>query len=126
MPERFGMQFYRERLDLRSGGVFDFDAVSADKSITATISTSGASTAAGKNATGKILKLRSDMLFLLLAKAQKRVIVLTEKDMYDRCLKERDGGRVPPEIEFAHAPIPADLEKKLIVARAAASKEVSP
>jgi hypothetical protein len=74
---------------LSSGGVFDFDAVSADRSIVATISTSGTKTASGKHAVGKLLKLRADMLFLLLANAPRSLVVLTERDMYDLCLKER-------------------------------------
>jgi hypothetical protein len=60
MAAQFGTKFSRERLPLRSGGVFDFDAVSDDHSIVATISTSGAKTSGGKHAVGKILKLRSD------------------------------------------------------------------
>jgi hypothetical protein len=42
MPTKFGMGFYRERLKIRSGGVFDIDAVSGDKSIVAAISTAPA------------------------------------------------------------------------------------
>jgi len=106
MPAHFGRKFSRERLPLRSGGVFDFDAVSDDHSIVATISTSGAKTSGGKHAVGKILKLRSDMLFPTLVEAERRVIVLTEKDMLDQCNKEFAGGRVPEEIEFACAQIP--------------------
>ncbi|MGB9588163.1 MAG: hypothetical protein ACPL7O_08290 [Armatimonadota bacterium] len=68
MPEKFGCHFYRNRLSLTSGGVFDFDAVSQDRKIAACISTSGGKTARGKHAVGKLLKLRSEMLFLLLAK----------------------------------------------------------
>ena len=64
MASHFGMKFSRERLPIRSGGVFDFDAVSEDRSVVATISTSGSKTSGGKHAVGKILKLRSDMLFL--------------------------------------------------------------
>lgn len=70
MPTQFGTKFSRERLQLRSGGVFDFDAVSEDRSVVATISTSGSRTAGGKNAVGKLLKLRSDMLFLTMVKRQ--------------------------------------------------------
>ena len=126
MPEEFGTQFHRERISLISGGVFDFDAVSSDRTIAATISTSGAKTASGKSAVGKLLKVRSDMLFLLLAKVERRLVILTESDMYARCLKEREGGRVPQEIEFARAEIPADLQQRLVKARAASSNEVSP
>src|ERR1035438_5109568 len=94
MPEQFGMKFSRERLRLRSGGVFDFDAVSDDETIVATISTSGAKTSGGKYAVGKILKLRSDMLFLTMVEAKRRIVVLTERDMCDQCEKEVAGGQI--------------------------------
>jgi hypothetical protein len=123
MASEFGMKFSRERLHLRSVGVFDFDAVSEDLSIVATISTSGAKTSGGKHAVGKILKLRSDMLFLTMVEAKPRVIVLTERDMCDQCEKEAAGGRVPPEIEFVCAVIPEDLRAQLVAARLKASGE---
>jgi hypothetical protein len=123
MPSQFGVTFFRERLKIRSGGVFDFDAVSGDKRIVATISTSGAKTSGGKYATGKILKLRSDMLFLTMVDAKRRVVVLTEQDMYEQCQKEKAGGRVPPEIEFAFAPLPGKLNALLVAARQKASIE---
>jgi hypothetical protein len=123
MASHFGMKFSRERLSLRSGGVFDFDAVSEDHSIVATISTSGSKTAGGKHAVGKILKLRSDMLFLTMAEAKRRIVILTERDMCDQCEKEASGGRVPPEIEFECAIIPDELRVRLVAARLKASGE---
>ncbi|HEY1924875.1 MAG TPA: hypothetical protein VGG58_06460 [Candidatus Acidoferrum sp.] len=123
MLTHFGMKFSRERLPLRSGGVFDFDAVSDDRSIVATISTSGSKTSGGKHAVGKILKLRSDMLFLTMVKTSRRVMVLTERDMCDQCEKEAAGGRVPPEIEFVCAIIPDELRIRLVTARQTASIE---
>lgn len=126
MLATYGMKFRRERLKLRSGGKFDFDAVSDDDTIVATISTSASITTGGKHGVGKMMKLRSDMLFLLMAEAKRRLVVLTEQDMYAKCLAEVDGGRVPPEIEFALAEIPDELSTRLQKARAASSKEVSP
>jgi hypothetical protein len=123
MAEQLGMRFIRERLPLRSGGVFDFDAVSEDRSIVATISTSGSKTAGGKHAVGKILKLRSDMLFLTMVNAKRRLIVLTEQDMRHQCEKEATSGRVPPEIEFICATIPDELRARLLAARSKASAE---
>ncbi|HEV8440634.1 MAG TPA: hypothetical protein VGT40_21300 [Methylomirabilota bacterium] len=126
MPPKFGQQFFRERVRLTSGGVCDFDAVSADRRIVAAISTSGAVTARGKYAVGKMLKVRSDMYFLLLADAERRIVVLTERDMHNQCMKEASGGRVPPSIEFVHAEIPLELETLLRASRDSASGEVSP
>lgn len=123
MVSQFGMKFSRERLPLRSGGVFDFDAVSEDHSVVATISTSGSKTSGGKHAVGKILKLRADMLFLTMVEANRRFVVLTERDMYEQCKKEVAGGRVPPEIEFACAIIPEELRTRLVAARLKASGE---
>lgn len=126
MPSQFGQKFHRERVKLTSGGVFDFDAVSADESIIATISTSSSTTGSGKHAVGKLMKLRSDMLFLVLAAPKRALMVLTEEDMYKACLKERAGGRVPKEIEFFHAPLPDDLASRLIDAKKLSSAEVTP
>ena len=99
MPTVFGQPFYRERVQLTSGGVFDFDAVSADRTIIASISTSGSRTAPGKHATGKMMKLRSDILYLLMTNAARRLVILCEKDMYERCKREVGAGRLPKEIE---------------------------
>lgn len=123
MSAQFGSRFSRERVRLKSGGVFDFDAVSEDRSIVATISTSGAKTAKGKNAVGKMLKLRSDMLFLTLVEAKRRIVVLTERDMWEQCRKEFAAGRVPREIEFACAELPHELRERLIESREKASGE---
>src|SRR5579884_2438349 len=123
MEAQYSTKFSRERLRLRSGGFFDFDAVSQDGSIVATISTSGAKTSGGNYAVGKILKLRSDMLFLILVETKRRIIVLTERDMCDQCTKEFEAGRVPKEIEFVCAEIPDDLRARLIKGREKASQE---
>lgn len=123
MASQFGMKFSRERMVLRSGGVFDFDAVSDDRSIAAAISTSGSRTSTGRYAVGKMLKLRSDMLFLTMVEAKRRLIILTERDMCDQCEREAAGGRVPPEIEFACAKIPDELRARLFAGRLKASEE---
>lgn len=126
MPEQFGKSFFRSRLPLNSGGVFDFDAVSQDKTLAACISTSAGRTASGKPAVGKLLKLRSDMLFLHLAHGlSQKIIILTEKDMYDVCQKEKTGGRVPQGIEFYLADIPKELYLRLCKSRETASREVT-
>ena len=126
MPEAFGQRFFRERVSLEPGGVFDFDAVSGDGRTVGSISTSGARTASGKLVVGKMMKLRSDILFLLMADADRRLLVLSEEDMVAQCQKEIDKGRLPTSVEIVHAPIPEELRMRLDAARKIASREVSP
>jgi hypothetical protein len=126
LPGQFNQQFRRERLRLTAGGVFEFDAVSADNAVVASISTSNGITAGGKTPAAKIQKLRADMLFLLMVHAKRRLIILTEKDMFEICQKEKGNGRVPEEIEFLHAELPVNLAAALRKARKMASDEVSP
>lgn len=122
MPHRFGQAFHSGSVRLTSGGGFVFDAVSADGATLASISTSSA----GKRLAGKLMKLRSDMLFLLLASPKRALMILTEHDMFELCEKEKEGGRAPRNIEFHHAPLPPDLAAKLKLAKQVSSDEVSP
>ena len=73
------------------------------------------------------MKLRSDMLFLTMVEAPaKKFIILTDGGMRDACLRERQGGRTPNEIEFLLAEIPDELSSRLLEAKDKASREVSP
>jgi hypothetical protein len=123
MANEFREPFYRERVRLTSGGVFDFDAVNRDGTVIATISTSGGRTSSGKLATGALMKLRSDMLFLTLAAPKRALLIVTEYQAYDLCRKESDAGRVPPHIEFHHVTLPRDLAEKLSLAKRRSSDE---
>jgi hypothetical protein len=126
MPEQFGQPFFRERLQLESGGQFDFDAVSADRRVAASISASGGFTASGKAAVPKLNKLRSDVLFLLQAPLDRRLIVLADSDLFNLCAREIESGRMPRQVEFFHAPLPPVLESRLRASRARAAAEVTP
>lgn len=122
----FGTEFREEQVVLSSGGTFKFDAVSTDKSIVAVVSTSNARTGTRKLATGKMHKIRSDLLFLLLANPVTPLVVLTERDMFDYWLREQARGRAPKHIRFIHVPLPADFATELLAVKNYASAEVSP
>jgi hypothetical protein len=67
------------------------------------------------------------MLFMLMTpNVDRRVIVLTEKDMFERCRAEKDAGRAPREVEFMLAEIPEVLRTRLVESRQRAAKEVKP
>jgi len=126
LPEQFGQPFSKRRLKLSSGGFFEFDAVSADGQVIATVSTSRSRTSSGRRGAGKMNKIRSDILFLSLRKARRRVVVLTERDMYRNCGRQQDRGRLPQWVKLLLAPLPKPLAKSLRRARRKSSREVSP
>jgi hypothetical protein len=61
-----------------------------------------------------------------MAACDRRFGVLTDETMFQQWKKEQSAGRVPPSIEFKHAKIPAELERRVVSAQDAASREVTP
>jgi hypothetical protein len=122
----FRREFRQAQVRLSSGGTFEFDAVSADGAIVAVISTSRARTASGGYGSGKLHKIRADVLFLLLARARRRIAVFTEADMFDEVSGEAARGRLPRSIELRLARLPPSLARRVARARRASSREVSP
>jgi hypothetical protein len=126
LKRKYHREFSPQRVRLTPGGVFQFDAVSEDQRVAACISTSSAKTASGKHAAGKIHKIRSDMLFLLLARARHRVAVFTERDMLYFWRDERAHGRLPKNIELVSVTLPRPLNQRLRRARRRSSQEARP
>jgi hypothetical protein len=127
LPAQLKQQFFRERMPLSCGGVFDYDAVSADRRTIVSISTSSSMTSSGKHGVGKLQKIRADMFFMLLTpNVERKIIVLTEKDIFEKCKAEIAAGRAPKEIAFMYADIPDALRTKLVESRKKAAREVKP
>ena len=128
LPRLFGGLAFEEReVKLIWGGYFAFDAVSLDSSVVGLVSTSLPITCRGKQATAKFQKLKADCLYLMhVALPCRKLMAFTEESMKVHFEKERLRGRFPPEIELIHAPLPHEISEKVLVARAAASKEVTP
>ncbi len=126
LPGVFRQTFRKQRVRLTSGGEFEFDAVSSDRRVIVTVSTSRHRTSSGHRGAGKLNKIRSDILFLTLAKARRRIVVLTESDMFRTCQSQKTAGRLPRSVEFLLAKIPTRLASKLRRARRRSAREVSP
>ncbi len=123
----YGCTFRRDEVNLGCGGVHSFGAVSEDGRIVASILTSSAITPGGKRGAGKLLKIRSDMYFMLLAEnVDQRLILFTEPDMLELCEEERARGKVPDSTRFRWVAIPEELRERLEAARRVASREVTP
>lgn len=113
LPVRFGKRFAGKAVCLSDGGLFNCDAVSDDESIIACICTNAGKTASGRTATPKLMKVRSDILFMLRASASRRLIVTTCADMHALCERQRAIGRMPREIEFHLADIEVEMRLRL-------------
>lgn len=122
---QFGAACYKRRLSLTSGGVFEFDLVCEEKDVVGTVSTSKLAIPSGKMGVGKVTKIRSDIYFLLLVEADRRIVVLTEQDMFDWWKKEQiEKQRVPNNIEFMLVGLPHELRTELEASRKRSSDEV--
>jgi hypothetical protein len=112
-----GQVFTKSTVALNTGGKFEFDAVSADNKILACISTNAGRTISmrgrSKKARPKLHKIRSDILYMLCSEAQRRLVILTDLNMYDLCMEEVNGGRMPQGIEFLLADVPNEMQDRL-------------
>ncbi len=126
LRRKYRRPFSAQSVRLTSGGTFAFDAVSDDGRVVACISTSSARTASGKQGAGKIHKIRSDMLFLLLARARRRLALFTAPDMATFWRREQTKGRLPKQIEVVVVPLRDVMRVVLRKAQRRSSREVSP
>ncbi|HEX8694696.1 MAG TPA: hypothetical protein VF746_19885 [Longimicrobium sp.] len=126
LTAKFAQSFDRRDVPLGDCGKYRFAAVSEDREIIALISTSESKMASGKRGVGKMLRIRAGVLFLIMARAHQRLVLLTERDMYEACLREKDRCRFPDNVEFHHVPLPPDLVEQLNRGRRRSSDEVRP
>lgn len=103
----------------------EFDAVSKGQTVVVSIKALSGKTAGGRNPSGKVSDANAELLFLCLARAPKRLLVLTDERFYTLFKKESDG-KLPPGVELLHISLPQGIKEKLERARQIASREVSP
>lgn len=102
--------------------------MSDDGKIIAAISTSVGTTSSGRDATAKLLKIRSDVLwFYMLERVRERkLLVFSEQSMVDLIEKEKKKGRFPLEFEILKVTLHPELAAKVGDSQRIASEEVSP
>jgi hypothetical protein len=123
----FGPKYEPRKLRLTWGGEFAFDAVSPDGKTAAVISTSAARTASGRVATGKIIKILKDVLYLMAARGvRRRVLLFTELSMFREFQRMQAVGRLPLELELQRFALNRHHRQRVRDARAIASDEVAP
>ncbi len=130
LPELFHQPFEKEFLPVgrkADGSIarHEFDAVSKDQTLVASIKALSGRTARGRNPSGKVNDANAELLFLSLVRASRRFLVLTDESFFRLFERESDGKR-PPGVELLHVPLPQSIREKLERARKIASREVSP
>ena len=126
MPSEIGGVFNKRNLTLTSGGVYEFDAVSEDSNIVGSVYTGNLLTSGGNQGAGEKQKVLSDIYFLLLVDARRKLILLTDHKMTEYWTNQQIAGRVPDEIEIVLVGLPSDLRSILDAAIEMASQEVRP
>ena len=126
LPNEYFQSFEKKRLPLAWGALFEFDAVSADETIVAVISTSKRMTSGGKHGTGKTHKVLLDLAFLFGTECDIRLGVFTEECMWRWAQSQQVKGRIAPNIKLKLIQLSDSHRLSLEESRLIASNEVRP
>src|SRR4051794_25144215 len=110
LGERYGLDFTKERLPLTPGGTHEFDAVSSDRKIVASIKTSSGLTSGGRIPSGKINSATSEVYFLTLVDAPRRLLVLTTPSFHEIFTRVMVG-KIAPGIEVVLEVLPPEIQE---------------
>jgi hypothetical protein len=108
LRERHGVGFSARFLPLRSGGQHEFDAVSDDGYVIASIKSASGLTAGGRRPAGKVKDCTAELYFLSLVDAPTRMLILTTPSFYDIFIKDMRG-KVAEGITVECIPLPPDI-----------------
>lgn len=129
LAAKFGQPFHSEPLTLK--GVRDgpakheFDAVSEDRKIVCGIKTASWTTSGGKPGAGKKHGAYAELYFLDHLEADKKYLVLTDPEFYEK-LRKDSRGKLPPKVDLLFCPLPHDLKREVDKIRATSRSELTP
>ena len=113
---------YEKKIQLVTGSVHRFDVVAKDGSIIAGIKTS-ALRIDGKVSTGVIKSTFTELYFLSLISAPKKLMILTDKGYYEY-FRKISNGKVADGIEIIHCPLPKEIEKDIAIVHRNCREEI--
>lgn len=124
-----GHTFTEKALPLRrkkdgNYAVHNFDAVSEDNSIVASIKSHSWLTSGGKRPAGKIGEIYESIYFLSLVNAKTKLLILTNGHAYEGFLRVSDG-KIAEDIEIRLSPLPPELQLLCTNVQREASQEMS-
>jgi hypothetical protein len=127
LKKEFQCEFSKLHMPLTTGGYHEFDAVSDNGEIVASIKSIGGKTKSGKFAAANYLACVAELYFLSLVHADQRFLVLTDSEMHKQ-LENRliAKNRLASGIDLKLVQLPDDLHLGMQALRAVSRKEVSP
>jgi hypothetical protein len=103
-----GVPFTSQHLTLTTGAKHEFDAVSVDRQIVASIKSLSGKTSGGKRPAAKYSTCLAELYFLSLVAAPKRILVLTTPDWHTMFVTYIEG-RQHPGVEIELIKLPPDF-----------------
>jgi len=104
--------------------VHEFDAVSEDNSVVASIKSHSWLTSGGKSPAGKIGQIYEALYFLTLVDAKTKLLILTDREAYEGFLRVSDG-KIAEGMEIKFCPLSPELQLLVSKVHQKASQEMS-
>jgi hypothetical protein len=120
----FGRPFTARFLPLLPGGQHDFDAVSDDGAVVASVKSASGLTAGGRTPNGKIKDSIAELYYLSPGDAPIRRLVLTTPDFFTIFMRKTKGA-VAEGIQIVCVPLPIGIQAKVNKVVELASREVT-
>lgn len=124
---KFGKPFHSEFLALArvkgKAAKHEFDAASEDRKIVCGIKTASWKTSGNKRGSGKIQGAYAEIYFLDHVDADKKFLVLTDREFFEK-LTSDSLGKHPPELNLLYCELPKDLSKEVDAIRTASRHEL--
>ena len=116
--------FTSQVLALRTGGRREFDAVSEDRCVVASVKAHSGATSSGGIPSAKINSALLEIYFLMLVPADERILVLTNPEFF-AIFNRSTKGRVVPEVRVELMPLPLDMQTRVDAVTKRASDEMA-
>jgi len=125
LARNYGQPFGKRVLPLPPGGRHEFDAVSADGLVVASVKSSSGRTASGRHPAGKVNAAVAELYFLSLIPAPTRLLILTTPEFHDIFIRTL-AGKIASGIQIVLIELPASLQQRVNDVQQQASLEVTP
>jgi len=125
LGRRYNTVFLPKVMGLVSGGQREFNAVSHNAEVVASITSTGGKTVSGNVSSGKVRVAESELYYLTLVSAATKLLVVTSPEFF-RMLAKKLEGRLAPGISVELIELPEEMAEEVARVQAEASVEMSP